>query len=168
MPKEVGRHFSRVAMDLFLPCLMLAGMGANLNPGALRDSWHLVVSSTLSIGLSNGIAWAFGWLLMRRDARAKFRPVQLAIAFPNALVVPLVLFDALCEQDLINSDFDGDSNECFDQATGMIFIFLAVWQVWFYAWGVYCFQNDNTLELSLTSQPAAVPSPTTTAGETAT
>lgn len=102
MPKEVGRHFSRVAMDLFLPCLMLAGMGANLNPGALRDSWHLVVSSTLSIGLSNGIAWAFGWLLMRRDARAKFRPVQLAIAFPNALVVPLVLFDALCEQDLIN------------------------------------------------------------------
>ncbi|CAM9647960.1 unnamed protein product [Ectocarpus sp. 12 AP-2014] len=165
MPKEVGRHFSRVAMDLFLPCLMLAGMGANLNPGALRDSWHLVVSSTLSIGLSNGIAWAFGWLLMRRDARAKFRPVQLAIAFPNALVVPLVLFDALCEQDLINSDFDGDNKECFDQATGMIFIFLAVWQVWFYAWGVYCFQSDNALELSLTSQPAAVPSPTATAAK---
>ncbi|CAM9338307.1 unnamed protein product, partial [Ectocarpus sp. 13 AM-2016] len=39
--------------------------------------------------------------------------------------------------------------------------------VWFYAWGVYCFQSDNALELSLTSQPTAVPSPTTT-GETAT
>ncbi|CAM9287127.1 unnamed protein product [Ectocarpus fasciculatus] len=153
-------------MDLFLPCLMLAGMGANLSPGALRDSWHLVVSSTLSIGISNGIAWALGWLLMRRDARTKFRPVQLAIAFPNALVVPLVLFDALCEQDLINSDYDGDNNECFDDATGMIFIFLAVWQVWFYAWGVFCFQNDNALELALTNQPAAA-APTTTAGETA-
>lgn len=40
-------------------------------------------------------------------------------------------------------------------------------QVWFYAWGVYCFQNDNALELALTSQPAAAPSPTATAGETA-
>ena len=30
---------------------------------------------------------------------------------------------------LHQSDYDGDNNECFDDATGMIFIFLAVWQV---------------------------------------
>lgn len=89
-------------MDLFFPCLLLASTGSTLNPAALQDSWHLVAGSTLSIGLSNVVASAFGWLLMRPDARATFRPVQMAIAFPNALVFPLVLLNALCEQDVIN------------------------------------------------------------------
>ena len=31
------------------------------------------------------------------------------------------------------SDFGGDAEECFTQATGMIFIYLVIWQV-----GVYC------------------------------
>lgn len=89
-------------MDLFLPCLLLASIGGTLNPGTLRDSWHLVVGSALSIVLSNATAWAFGWLLMSREARPTFRPVQMAIAFPNSLVFPLLLLDALCEQDIIN------------------------------------------------------------------
>lgn len=89
-------------MDLFLPCLLLASVGGNLNPAALRDSWHLAVGSTLSIGISSSLASVFGWLLMRREAWQTFRPVQMAIAFPNALVFPLLLLDALCEQDVIN------------------------------------------------------------------
>lgn len=89
-------------MDLFLPCLLLSSVGGTLNPAALRDSWHLVVGSTLSIGISNSLASGFGWLLMRRGARQTFRPVQMAIAFPNSLVFPLILLGALCEQDVIN------------------------------------------------------------------
>lgn len=99
---EACRNLSRVAMVLFFPCLLLASTGATLDAETLQDSWHLVVASTLSIGLSNAIASVFGWLLMQPDARATFRPVQMAIAFPNSLVFPLVLLDALCEQDVIN------------------------------------------------------------------
>lgn len=89
-------------MDLFLPCLLLASIGGNLNPVALRDSWHLFVGSALTIALSNAMAWAFGWLLLSPESRPTFRPVQMAIAFPNSLVFPLVLLDALCEQATIN------------------------------------------------------------------
>ncbi|CAM9334803.1 unnamed protein product, partial [Hapterophycus canaliculatus] len=156
LTREVCRNFSRVVMDLFLPCLVLASIGGTLNPGTLRDSWHLVVGSALSIVLSNATAWAFGRLLMSRNARSTFQPVQIAIAFPNCLVFPLVLMDALCEQDIINSDFAGDSNECNDQATGMIFVFVACWQIFFFGWGVSSLKENNALELSLTSQPTIV------------
>lgn len=61
-----------------------------------------MVGSTLSIGISSSLASVFGRLLMRRDVRQTFRPVQMAIAFPNALVFPVLLLDALCEQDVIN------------------------------------------------------------------
>ncbi|CAN0203910.1 unnamed protein product, partial [Scytosiphon promiscuus] len=155
LTREVCRSFSRVVMDVFLPCLLLASIGGTLNPGTLRDSWHLVAGSALSIVLSNATAWAFGWLLMSPSARPTFRPVQMAIAFPNSLVFPLLLLDALCEQDAINSDFAGDSNECYDQATGMIFVFVACWQILFFGWGVYCLKEDNALELSLANQPTA-------------
>lgn len=89
-------------MDLFLPCLLLSSIGGTLDPTALRGSWHLVVGSTFSIGISSSLAWMFGWLLVRRDARQTFRLVQMAITFPNSLVFPLILLDALCEQDVIN------------------------------------------------------------------
>lgn len=44
----------------------------------------------------------------------------------------------------------------------MIFIYVVVWQAWFYGWGFYALGQDDTLERRLTGQPAK-PSPDTTA-----
>ncbi len=88
-------------MSLFLPCLLLGWIGGSLTAAALRNSWHMVAGSALSIGLSNAIASVFGRLLMRREARPMFRPAQMAIAFPDSLVLPLLLLDELCEQSII-------------------------------------------------------------------
>lgn len=88
-------------MDLFLPCLLLGSIGGSLNPAALQNSWHLVASGAFSTVLSNAIASLFGRLLVRREARPMFRPAQMAIAFPDSLVFPLLLLDALCEQSII-------------------------------------------------------------------
>ncbi|CAN0565325.1 unnamed protein product, partial [Laminaria digitata] len=98
LTRESCRSASRICTLLFLPALIVSSTGATLTPAALRDSWQLVVAGSLTIALSGVMAWAFGWLLLRPEARRAFRPVQLAIAFPNSAAFPLLLVESLCEQ----------------------------------------------------------------------
>eukprot|EP00752_Nemacystus_decipiens_P016492 g14743.t1 len=158
------RSISRVCALLFLPSLMVASTGATLSPTALKDAWQLVVAGSFTIVFSGLVAWAAGRLFFRRpEDRRAFRPVGLAIAFPNSAAFPLLLMDTLCEQDYIKSDFDDDAAECVTQATGMIFIYVVVWQMWFYGWGFYALGQDDTLERKLTGQSAKSLTPPATA-----
>ena len=102
LTKESMRSISRVCALLFLPALMIASTGATLSPTALKDAWQLVVAGSFTIVFSGLVAWAAGRLFFRRpEDRRAFRPVGLAIAFPNSAAFPLLLMDALCEQDYI-------------------------------------------------------------------
>lgn len=102
LTKETCRCISRVCALLFLPALMIASTGATLSHTALKDAWQLVVSGSFTIAFSGLVAWASGRLFFRRpEDRRAFRPVGLAIAFPNSAAFPLLLMDALCEQDYI-------------------------------------------------------------------
>lgn len=81
---------------------MIASTGATLNPTAIKDAWQLVVAASFTIGFSAIVAWAVGRLFFQRpEDRRAFHPVGLAIAFPNSAAFPLLLMDALCEQDYI-------------------------------------------------------------------
>lgn len=73
-----------------------------MTPADLSDSWQLVVAAGLTIALSVALSGALGRLLLQPDDRRAFRPVQLAVAFPNCLGFPLLLMESLCEQDDIN------------------------------------------------------------------
>ncbi|CAM9295689.1 unnamed protein product [Pylaiella littoralis] len=160
LTKETCRCISRVCALLFLPALMISSTGATLNPTALRDAWQLVVAGSFTIVFSGIVAWLAGRVFFRRpEDRRAFSPVGLAIAFPNSASFPLLLMDALCEQDNIKSDFDDDAVQCFSEATGMIFIYVVVWQVWFYGWGFYALGQDETLEKQLTGEPTKTQTP---------
>ncbi|CAM9287351.1 unnamed protein product, partial [Ectocarpus fasciculatus] len=166
LTKDTCRCISRVCALLFWPALMIASTGATLTPSTLKDAWQLVVTGSFTIGFSGVVAWLVGRVSFRRpEDRRAFRPAALAIAFPNSAGFPLLLLDALCEQDYINSDFDDDEVECFTQATGMIFIYVVVWQVWFYSWGFYALGQDDELERKLAGQATKPPSEATTTGD---
>eukprot|EP00752_Nemacystus_decipiens_P016491 g14742.t1 len=150
---ETCRSFSRTCALLFLPALVVSSTGATLNPAALRDAWQLLAAGSFTIGVSIATARAGEQLFFQRaEDRRAFRPVGLAITFANSAGFPLLLMDALCEQDNIKSDFDDDAVECFTQATGMIFIYVVIWQVYFFGWGFFALGNDGTLEHKLTGQ----------------
>jgi hypothetical protein len=59
------------------------------------------------------------------------------VLFPNAGSLPLLLFESLCEQPILNSTYEGSSLQCFNTATSMIFVYLIGWHLWFYMWGFY-------------------------------
>ncbi|CAB1097058.1 unnamed protein product [Ectocarpus sp. CCAP 1310/34] len=103
LTKDTCRCISRVCALLFWPALMTAGTGATLTPGTLQDAWQLVVTGSFTIGFSGVVAWLVGRVSFQRpEDRRAFRPAALAIAFPNSAGFPLLLVDALCEQDYIN------------------------------------------------------------------
>lgn len=103
LTKETCRCISRVCALLFLPALMIASTGATLSPTALEDAWQLVVAGSFTIVFSGLVAWAAGQIFFRRpEDRRAFRAIGLAITFPNSAGFPLLLMDALCEQDYIN------------------------------------------------------------------
>lgn len=99
---ETCRSFSRACALLFLPALVISSTGATLNPAALRDSWQLVAAGSFTVGVSIAIAWVGERAFFRRpEDRRAFRPVGLAITFANSAGFPLLLMDALCEQDYV-------------------------------------------------------------------
>ncbi|CAM9997923.1 unnamed protein product [Ectocarpus sp. 6 AP-2014] len=141
---------------------MISSLGATLNPEALINSWQLVVSGSFTVALSGTVAWVVGRVFFRRpEDRRAFRPAGLAITFANSAGFPLLLMNALCEQDYVRSDYNDDAVECFTQATGMIFIYAIVWQMFFFGWGFYALGHDDTLERSLTGQPTRTQTPST-------
>lgn len=82
---------------------MISSVGATLTPTALKDAWQLVVAGSFTIGMSAIVAKVAGRVVLRRpEDRRAFRPVALAITFANSGAFPLLLMDALCEQDYIN------------------------------------------------------------------
>lgn len=92
---------------------MIASTGATLNPTAIKDAWQLVVAGSFTICFSGIVAGVVGRVFFRRpEDRRAFRPVGLAIAFPNSAGFPLLLMDALCEQDYIKRHVRGQF-ECF-------------------------------------------------------
>ncbi|CAM9781263.1 unnamed protein product, partial [Phaeothamnion confervicola] len=94
----------------------------------------LIIAQSLAFVLS--LALAEGCQRLLRVDAAMFRPLKLAIAFPNAGTVPLLLMESLCEQSLVNADYDSPA-QCFGEATGIIFIYLIGWHIWFFMWGFY-------------------------------
>ncbi|CAB1097057.1 unnamed protein product [Ectocarpus sp. CCAP 1310/34] len=162
LAKETCRAFSRACALLFLPSLMISSLGATLNPEALKNSWQLVVAGSFTVALSGTVAWVVGRVFFRRpEDRRAFRPAGLAITFANSAGFPLLLMNALCEQDYVRSDYNDDALECFTQATGMIFIYVVVWQMYFFGWGFYALGHDDTLERSLTGQQTRTRTPST-------
>ncbi|CAM9547180.1 unnamed protein product [Ectocarpus fasciculatus] len=147
---------------------MISSLGATLNPEALKNSWQLVVAGSFTVALSGTVAWVVGRVFFRRpEDRRAFRPAGLAITFANSAGFPLLLMNALCEQDYVRSDYNDDAVECFTQATGMIFIYVVVWQMYFFGWGFYALGHDDTLERRLTGQPARTQTSSTKASAAA-
>ena len=99
LTREACHCVSRVCALLFQPALVISSTGATLNLADLKDSWQLVVAGGLTICLSFAVAWVSTRLLLGPESGLAFRPVQLAIAFQNCALIPLLLMESLCEQD---------------------------------------------------------------------
>ncbi|CAM9817494.1 unnamed protein product [Discosporangium mesarthrocarpum] len=102
LTKGFMQSTSRLSNLLFLPALVIASIGSTLTPEAIAGSWHLLVANFFTHIISWFVAGVVGRIFLGRDRLAAFRPVRVAITFPNCVGLPLLLMESLCEQGIVN------------------------------------------------------------------
>ena len=54
---------------------------------------------------------------------------------PNAISLPIMVMQTLCEQPIVNADFNDDSSVCFAEASSLLFVYSIGWHLMFWSYG---------------------------------
>ncbi len=61
--------------------------------------------------------------------------MSVAMFSPNAISMPIMVMQSLCEQVIINHDYDDDSKLCYSEASSMLFVYSIGWHILFWSYG---------------------------------
>jgi len=112
----------------------------------LANLWFVPVSGVIVILVSYFAATALGCLpCLSRLRKTDYDALRIAIAFPNIVAFPILIFPNLCEYGVIHTAYtsldpeiaspEEMARDCTAQATAMIFAYLFAWSVMFWCWG---------------------------------
>ena len=126
---------SRVANDVFLPCLSAAVLGARINVANLKGDWVLLPAGVAATALGYAVADLTAAIL--RPTPALKPALRVAIAHPNAFALPLLILQYLCERPAVKEEFDNDEDTCTSEAAASLCLYLTAWHFvfWSYAYG---------------------------------
>lgn len=135
------RHISRFSNIVLIPCLTLSNIGASISFSLFKKVGLLV---PIAIG-SNLLAMGLGRIFkfVHEDDPKLFLASLLTISSPNSISMPILVMQSLCEQPLVNEDFDNDSSVCFSQSTALLFIYVIGFHILY--WG-YVFPTFEQLQ----------------------
>jgi predicted permease len=141
LPVSVIRHISRFSNLVLIPCLTVANIGASISLSLFLKVGILVPIAIATNLMSMGIGRIFKFL--HEDDPKLFRASLLTIASPNTISMPILVMQSLCEQPVVNADFDDDSAVCFSQSTALLFIYSIGFHLLY--WG-YVFPSFEQLQ----------------------
>lgn len=61
--------------------------------------------------------------------------MSVAMFSPNAISMPIMVMQSLCEQVIINHDYDDNSKLCYSEASSMLFVYSIGWHILFWSYG---------------------------------
>ena len=135
---------SRVANDVFLPCLSAAVLGARINVANLKGDWVLLPAGVAATALGYAVADLTAAIL--RPTPALKPALRVAIAHPNAFALPLLILQYLCERPSVKEEFDNDEAACTAEAAASLCLYLTAWHFvfWLCAWHAgRCRENEG-------------------------
>lgn len=126
---------------MLIPCLTIANIGASLSLSLFLKVGTLVPIAIAVNLMSMGIGRVFRFV--HEDDHKLFRASLLTIASPNTISMPIMVMQSLCEQPVVNADFDDDSTVCFSHSTALLFIYSIGFHLLY--WG-YVFPSFEQLQ----------------------
>lgn len=78
---------------------------------------------------------------------ALYISIKIAAGNGNAIGLPILVMQVLCQDSLINADFDDDSGKCYEEASSMIFVYMIVWLIMFWGYSFPTLQNLKQQEI---------------------
>ena len=83
------------------------------------------------------VSYIFGYLLkcIHEDNEVLYKSSLVCVGSPNGISLPIMVMASLCENSDVNADYDGDADQCFDEASSMMFIYIIPWFLFFWSYG---------------------------------
>jgi len=134
LPKAALQYFSRISNLIFLPALIVSSLGSGLSVPLLARYSKLILFSLLMELISYICAFSFGKLLIEKNNELLYVAVAVAIGSPNAISLPLMVTETICEQAIVSNEY-GSSDNCVKEANSMLFVYSIGWHLVFWSYG---------------------------------
>lgn len=134
LPVGALKYLSRLSNLVLLPALIIVSLGSALSVSTFARLSVLIMFSMLINLISYTIAYTLGYWLIERD-NGIFTAASVAIGSPNAISLPLMVMQTMCEQPLVNADFNNETQRCFTEANSMLFVYSIGWHLMFWSYG---------------------------------
>ena len=130
-------------MFVFSPALTFYSTSYHLDWERVKVALILAAFSFFQNILSFFVARCFR--RFHKDERLG-RVVEVAVGNPNQLALPILVMLSMCKSDIVNADFDGDSDTCGGVAMSFLFIYAVGFYVSFWGLGYGALKKLKTLE----------------------
>mmetsp|Transcript_7952 Transcript_7952/g.11785 ORF Transcript_7952/g.11785 Transcript_7952/m.11785 type:complete len:472 (-) Transcript_7952:49-1464(-) len=145
MPCEMVGRISRITFNLLTLPLIFSTIASTVSLDTLSYLWFVVVGGFVILFLSYFIATALERLpFFRIENRVDFQALRIAATFPNIVALPVLIFPALCEYEVVYDAFseldegasvDEKYKDCVEQSNTMIFTYFFSWSLVFWTFG---------------------------------
>lgn len=83
------------------------------------------------------VSYIFGYILkfIHENNDVLYKSSLVCVGSPNGISLPIMVMASLCENSDVNADYNGDADECFEEASSMMFIYIIPWFLFFWSYG---------------------------------
>ena len=139
------KYISRLSTFVLIPCLIINALGSALS---LQLLTRMGITIPFSIFITL-LSYAIGYCLkfIHEDCHNLFMASLVAVGSPNSISLPLMVMQALCEESTVNADYDHNADNCYEEATSVMFIYSIGWHIcfWGYSYSVLSSMGESNL-----------------------
>ena len=146
LPLKLLQQLAKLSNIIFLPCLIVTSLGT-IDASNLNRLGILIFYSFL-INIISFICINTLGLLVFSTNDPFFIAVCVAVGSPNAISMPIMVMQSLCEQSIINEHFDSDAHYCYKEASSMLFVYSIGWHIMFWTYGFNRLKSIIALQLA--------------------
>ena len=135
LPPLMIKYLSKLTNNVFVPALIINSLGSAITFPLLSRIGILVCFCFVTNTISYCFGYSFGRLLHGRSDDPMFIALTVAIGSPNAISLPIMVMQTMCEESYVKKDYDDNKNKCFAEATSMLFVYSMGWHLMFWSYG---------------------------------
>ncbi|GKY94977.1 hypothetical protein MPSEU_000462300 [Mayamaea pseudoterrestris] len=139
LPYKAITVVARFSFHALLIPLIYSTTASSVTPSSLQDYWFVIVAAFVVLLLSY-LAATLLQVCFRVQSR-DFQALRISSTFPNVVAIPILIFPSLCEYDVIQQGYFGDSPDdnlalkCVSVSNAMIFCYFFSWSLAFWSFG---------------------------------
>ncbi len=140
LPPASLKYISRLSNIVLLPCLIIKSLGGTINLALLSRigilTFFCFIINTISYIICDIIGYRIHNGKVNGDRNSElYIAIKIAAGNGNAISLPILVMQILCQDNLINADFNYNSDQCYAEASSMIFVYMIVWFIMFWGYG---------------------------------